>query len=98
MDNGTVCGLSVGCPTCPADRGQRCHTRNGRLVHTRRAAAGLRRARRDDFRQHMRAAEAQQRVDAGRPAAGDHTTAMACPCGDCGDWLADCITSDRWPA
>lgn len=94
----TIAALSIDCPTCPARRLTPCRTRDGRPAHTRRTAAGLRRALRDDHRQHVRAVGAQQRVDAGRPAAGDHTAAMACPCSDCGDWLADCITSDGWPA
>ena len=77
---------TVACPApgCRASVGQPCRARK---THTARISRAISRHRRDEHRQHQRAAKAQQRVRqalyAGRPPVDcDHVTMLACCCSD----------------
>lgn len=79
--------LSVACPSCGAGRLHHCTTKTKRF-HNARISAGIRRAVRDDHRQHERAMRAYGKVRAdiaaGRtPDQREITTSLACACTEC---------------
>lgn len=85
--------IPVRCPTCGAPRGRDCTTKTKRF-HNARISAGIRRAIRDDYSQHERAAAAYASVRAdiaaGRtPNDRELTTSLACACTECLDGMVE---------
>lgn len=85
--------IPVMCPTCGARPGRDCAAKTKRF-HSTRISAGIRRAVRDDYRQHERAmqayAEVRADIAAGRtPDSCKITTSLACACTECLDGMVD---------
>lgn len=85
--------IPVPCPTCGAPQGRLCTAKTKRF-HNARISAGIRRAIRDDYSQHERAAAAytsvRRNMAAGRtPNYREVNTSMACACRECLDGMYD---------